>query len=57
MGGEAAGDEARVEPAYLRTNFAGGHGGSSGRYDRLKELAFEYAFMADAVKARPAAVP
>jgi oligopeptidase B len=44
-------------PLYLRTNFAGGHGGSSGRYDRLKELAFEYAFMVDAVKARPAAVP
>jgi protease II len=56
VGGEAAGDEARVEPAYLRTNFAGGHGGSSGRYDRLKELAFEYAFMVDAVPARPAAV-
>jgi oligopeptidase B len=24
---------------------AGGHGGSSGRYDRLKELAFDYAFV------------
>jgi oligopeptidase B len=44
-------------PIYLRTNFAGGHGGSSGRYDRLKELAFEYAFMLDAVKASPSAVP
>jgi oligopeptidase B len=44
-------------PLYLRTNFAGGHGGSSGRYDRLKELAYEYAFMVDAVKSRPAAVP
>lgn len=42
-------------PLYLRTNFAGGHGGSSGRYDRLKELAFEYAFMIDAVKAPQAA--
>ncbi|HEY7615072.1 MAG TPA: S9 family peptidase [Gemmatimonadales bacterium] len=44
-------------PIYLRTNFAGGHGGSSGRYDRLKELAFEYAFMLDAVKASSSAVP
>jgi oligopeptidase B len=44
-------------PIYLKTNFAGGHGGSSGRYDRLKEAAFEYAFMIDAVKARPAVVP
>jgi oligopeptidase B len=44
-------------PLYLRTNFAGGHGGSSGRYDRLKELAYEYAFMVDAVKAPAAAVP
>jgi oligopeptidase B len=24
---------------------AGGHGGSSGRYDRLKEIAFDYAFI------------
>ncbi len=44
-------------PVYLKTNFAGGHGGSSGRYDRLKEVAFEYAFMIDAVRAQPAAVP
>ena len=28
---------------------AGGHGGSSGRYDRLRETAFKYAFMLDAV--------
>jgi oligopeptidase B len=36
-------------PLYLKTNMAGGHGGSSGRYDRLKETAFRYAFMLDAV--------
>jgi len=24
---------------------SGGHGGSSGRYDRLRELAFDYAFV------------
>jgi protease II len=29
---------------------AGGHGGSSGRYDRLKEIAFNYAFMLEATK-------
>jgi oligopeptidase B len=44
-------------PVYLRTNFAGGHGGSSGRYNRLKEQAFEYAFMVDAVRGRQQAVP
>ena len=36
-------------PLYLKTNMAGGHGGSSGRYDRLREEAFRYAFMLDAV--------
>jgi oligopeptidase B len=29
----------------LKTNMAAGHGGSSGRYDHLKEIAFDYAFM------------
>jgi len=29
----------------LKTNMAGGHGGSSGRYDRLRETAFDYAFV------------
>ena len=29
----------------LKTNMAAGHGGSSGRYDRFKEVAFNYAFM------------
>ncbi len=24
---------------------AAGHGGSSGRYDRLREIAFDYSFM------------
>lgn len=28
----------------LRTNMGAGHGGSSGRYDRLKEIAFDYAY-------------
>ena len=29
----------------LRMNMGAGHGGSSGRYERLKEIAFDYAFM------------
>ena len=31
----------------LKTNMGAGHGGASGRYDRLKERAFQYAFMLD----------
>jgi oligopeptidase B len=29
----------------LKTNMAAGHGGASGRYERFKEIAFDYAFM------------
>jgi oligopeptidase B len=35
-------------PLYIKINMAGGHGGSSGRYDVLRERAFRYAFMLDA---------
>ena len=31
----------------LKTNFHAGHAGSSGRYDYLKEVAFEYVFLID----------
>ena len=31
----------------LKTNMGAGHGGPSGRYDYLKEIAFEYAFILD----------
>jgi oligopeptidase B len=31
----------------LKMNMGAGHGGSSGRYDWMKEIAFEYAFMLD----------
>jgi oligopeptidase B len=32
-------------PLLLKVNFGAGHGGSSGRYDALREVAFDYAFM------------
>jgi oligopeptidase B len=32
-------------PLLLVTNMQAGHGGASGRYDYLKEIAFDYAFM------------
>ena len=32
-------------PLLLHTNMAAGHGGASGRYDYLKEIAFDYAFL------------
>ena len=32
-------------PLLFVTNMAAGHGGSSGRYDRLREIALDYAFM------------
>ncbi len=31
----------------LKTNMAAGHRGASGRYDNLKNVAFEYAFIFD----------
>jgi len=32
-------------PLLLKVNFGAGHGGASGRYDALKEAAYDYAFM------------
>jgi len=34
-----------ANPLLLKTNMGAGHGGASGRYDRLHEVAFDYAFV------------
>lgn len=34
-------------PLLLKMNMGAGHGGATGRYERLKETAFRYAFMID----------
>ncbi len=34
-----------ARPLLLEINLAAGHGGASGRYDRLREIAFDYAFI------------
>jgi oligopeptidase B len=42
-------------PVLLRTNMGAGHGGASGRFDRLDEVALAYAFALWAVTRAPAA--
>jgi oligopeptidase B len=37
--------KADLNPLLLKTNLAAGHGGASGRYDLLREVAFDYSFM------------
>lgn len=34
-----------TQPLLLKTNMNAGHGGASGRYDYLREIAFDYAFL------------
>jgi oligopeptidase B len=41
-------DEHRV--LLLKTNLSAGHGGDSGRFDRLKEVALEYVFILKTLK-------
>jgi oligopeptidase B len=38
-----------THPLYLKTDMGAGHGGASGRFDRLKETAESYAFALDCV--------
>jgi oligopeptidase B len=44
-------------PVLLRINLDAGHGGASGRFDRLKEIALDYAFAIWAVDGGGAAPP
>jgi oligopeptidase B len=45
-------------PLVFKINMAAGHGGSSGRYDYLKEIAFDYAFVLSQLGLeKPAAAP
>jgi oligopeptidase B len=39
------------EPILLKTEMDGGHGGASGRYEQWKDVAWDYAFVADALGA------
>jgi oligopeptidase B len=39
-------------PVMLRTNMGAGHGGASGRFDRLQEVALHYAFALACVEGR-----
>jgi len=42
-----------THPLILKTNMGAGHGGASGRYDRLHEIAFDYAFVLGQVGIAP----
>ena len=46
-----------ANPLLLVTNMGAGHGGASGRYDRLREIALDYAFMIQQVAPEAAIVP
>lgn len=38
------------EPIVLKTEMDGGHGGASGRYEKWKDVAWDYAFIANALE-------
>ena len=44
-------------PLIFVTNMGAGHGGASGRYDRLREIALDYAFMLSQLGVEGAPVP
>ena len=44
MGGAAARHHDRRQPGAAATNMGAGHGGASGRFYRLDEVAIAYAF-------------
>jgi oligopeptidase B len=43
----------KPELLIFKVNMAAGHGGSSGRFDRLREIAFDYAFLMTALGVKP----
>jgi oligopeptidase B len=43
-----------VVPPLFKINMAAGHGGSSGRYDALRELAFDYTWILGVLGLGPA---
>lgn len=46
-------DAPKAGPYFLKTNMDAGHGGASGRFNRLRETAQEYAFAIWAMERRP----
>ena len=52
MGGSAARHDDRGGPILLRTNMGAGHGGASGRFDKLDDVARAYAFAIACVEAK-----
>ncbi len=46
-----------TRPLLLKTNMNAGHGGASGRYDYLREVAFDYAFLLFFIEQGGAAPP
>jgi oligopeptidase B len=45
--------KADANPLLLHINMTAGHGGASGRYDYLKEIAFDYAFLIRQLEVAP----